>query len=577
MPLSVDGSSSKLLALPPEILDQIFSYIDRLPDLTAFALASRQCARHVIPRHTEYRIVRANMLRSKLWHHLAERPNLTRNIREVHMYDKYGHVFPDRYPTTLVPPVVNVREETPDAEAKRMLAMCSALWSMDVLTTFIWTAEIVTRRPPKDPRWEVAILDVISRKAATLRHLLLKGEFATANIREDPQSLRYPVWRITNLTSLHLSGANWFNQNNASHLECLLSRNPNLENLVIPMEFTRLAFCSLPRLKRFKLTLTSGAPILIDRIHIQFLAQHPTIEELEWYPIGNEMDLPSGILPNLKYLSTNAAFVEALYSDGISESSSTDAPEPQTDAHAPKRRAIECLNLPSLAPSTMQVLERTPHDRASLRKLVLYWLRYDDPIDRIPQLFPNITHLNFPSSVTNPNVNEQYIFTMDGWLKTLPQFQRLEVFRGTGIWETVRQGSLRALNAIESIARACPNLREIDDVKYDPEAARSMRIVISREWIYENGSENWRQEGFSAAGDAAGVVNENDGEIGGNADSSNSLIQTGLGTQGGDQIMGEDVAKSRTGSEAKKIERFSFTRKRPKQTSEFDIFLGTFD
>ena len=69
----------------------------------------------------------------------------------------------------------------------------------------------------------------------------------------------------------------------------------------------------------------------------------------------------------------------------------------------------------------------------------------------------------------------------DGWLKLLPQFRHLQVFRGTGIWETLRQsqGKLDYHEAMESIARACPKLRHLDYAAVDGE---QVRLLLCRRW-----------------------------------------------------------------------------------------------
>ena len=241
------------------------------------------------------------------------------------------------------------------------------------------------------------------------------------------------------------------------------------------MEFHRLANCRLPRLKRLKLTLTAGAPAHIDRIHVEFLSHHPTIQDLVWFPIGNDLALPPGFLPNLKRLSTDVSLAEALYS--------SDMPDPSV------RRTIECLNIRTIPPSLMHILEQTPHDdRASLRTLLIHALHRDDRLEQIPVLFPNIVHLRFPTSITGSRHYERYLFTMEGWLQLLPQFRHLQVFRGAGIWETLRQSTQGVTAAVvvdysqvmASIARACPKLRQMDHVKVDEERGEHMRLVVSR-------------------------------------------------------------------------------------------------
>lgn len=72
----------------------------------------------------------------------------------------------------------------------------------------------------------------------------------------------------------------------------------------------------------------------------------------------------------------------------------------------------------------------------------------------------------------------------DGWLKLLPQFRHLQVFRGTGIWETLRQsqGKVDYHEAMESIARACPKLRHLDYAAFDDERGEHVRLLLCRRW-----------------------------------------------------------------------------------------------
>lgn len=164
------------------------------------------------------------------------------------------------------------------------------------------------------------------------------------------------------------------------------------------MEFPRLANCRFPRLKRLKLTLTTGAPAHIDSIHVQFLSLHPTIQDLVWYPIGNDLTLPPAFLPNLKRLSTDVSFAQALYANN--------PPDPTS------RRSIECLNIRTIPPSLMDILEKTPHDRDSLRTLLVHALHHHDRLEQIPLLFPNIVHLRFPNSINGSRHRERFVFTM---------------------------------------------------------------------------------------------------------------------------------------------------------------------
>ncbi|TFK61262.1 hypothetical protein BDN72DRAFT_737787, partial [Pluteus cervinus] len=70
--------------LPVEITDQILPEIEHHRDLVNFACASQLCSQLAIPRHTEYRVLRLGTSNSAhIWAHLARRPDLARNIREI--------------------------------------------------------------------------------------------------------------------------------------------------------------------------------------------------------------------------------------------------------------------------------------------------------------------------------------------------------------------------------------------------------------------------------------------------------------------------------------------------------------
>lgn len=180
-----------LLRLPPEIIDSILGQIDRVDHLAAFARASKECASHATPRHTQYRIIHSAAPNYPVWAHLAMHATLARNVRQVFLLNK---LCPDRCPTTLVAPL-DFDEAAPDAEPKYMRALCRSLISMDLLTTFVWLTAPTSRYPFKDLRWEYLLFDILRRNHSHLRHLFLSGGFgaSTHDIIHDPQSTKYPV------------------------------------------------------------------------------------------------------------------------------------------------------------------------------------------------------------------------------------------------------------------------------------------------------------------------------------------------------------------------------------------------
>jgi hypothetical protein len=142
-------------------------------------------------------------------------------------------------------------------------------------------------------------------------------------------------------------------------------------------------------------------------------------------------------------------------------------------------------NYPSIPDGYPREHTTRPHDRASLRTLLVHALHHGDRLEQIPLLFPNIVHLRFPNSISGHSIASDsyspwcvaslslihatglmWLHIQDGWLKLLPQFRHLQVFRGTGIWEMLRQsqGKLDYHEAMESIAKACPKLRHLDYV-----------------------------------------------------------------------------------------------------------------
>ncbi|TFK64472.1 hypothetical protein BDN72DRAFT_739054, partial [Pluteus cervinus] len=70
--------------LAEDLIQQILPEIELHRDLVNFACTSRLCCQFVIPRHTEYRILRLGTTTSShVWAHLARRPDLACYIREV--------------------------------------------------------------------------------------------------------------------------------------------------------------------------------------------------------------------------------------------------------------------------------------------------------------------------------------------------------------------------------------------------------------------------------------------------------------------------------------------------------------
>lgn len=234
-----------IFSLPKELLDEIISVLDHHKDLVAFALASRTCAKAVIPHHTQYRVLRVRHPLPEMWAHLARRSDLARNIRELHIRDRLN-AMPDRYPINLIDNLHD-RSWNHAEESNRIRNICQAIGHMYRLRVFVWSWNITPHqvRPTSHPLHENAILTAVSQ-LPSLEALSLNGKFAlhALNFAQDPMSLTYPVsaisslpsrltdyqlWRVANLRHLSLTGDTWAKMGNSKHLCVLLSKSPNLE------------------------------------------------------------------------------------------------------------------------------------------------------------------------------------------------------------------------------------------------------------------------------------------------------------------------------------------------------------
>ncbi|KAL1696734.1 hypothetical protein GGG16DRAFT_85198 [Schizophyllum commune] len=477
------------LKLPLELMHEIVADVDAHADLMAIALTCRSFAHLIIPGHLEYRIIRVRHPLSSMWHHLAKRRDLARNIREVHFCDRNDYSDSDRWPKRLV-------EGTPTTdEVTRIKNICTALHHMEKLVVFTWTSMERHAGPTQCPLHEDAILQALCGKPS-LQRLAVIGNLGTHAVGTnlDPKSVVYPLWRVNNLTSIILSGDAFLKPANGPHVRAMLNRSSStLEHLECPLELQVLQDCKFTNLRRLKLRLLSGASVSIDRSRIQFLANNPSIEELAWIPLGC-IQMPPNILPNLRSVQTT---VEVLRSLCKSETP----------------RAFEVLEVLSLDAETLIGMENL--DRGTLKKLTLSWFDNMGQLERIAELFPNLTWLNLPRSGTAT--------TPDQWLSLLPRFRHLEVLRGQVLWESVgrtpardaahttgpqepsiqpypvtkpstpAESKARMHTLICQLAIACPHLEFLDHCVYYDKRRDWQRIAIMRK-LDEKGVLNVRYE-----------------------------------------------------------------------------------
>ncbi|EAU90193.1 hypothetical protein CC1G_05731 [Coprinopsis cinerea okayama7 len=324
-----------ILCLPQEILEEILASLDLHHDLLSLALTCRFMTAQIIPRHTDYRILSVRTLNPTVFAHLSRRADLARNIREVHIRERQNYTTADRIPKALVDSNVDCdpRLNGTYDERVKVANVVNALRHMWDLRAFTWScnfgdapssntpsghqqnAQVNARqarpRPTSEPLYENAILAEVVRKPS-LREFGISGTFGShvSGLPLD-NTFTYPVWHLSNLKRLCLSGDAWLKTSNALPLCIMLSRSPNLEYLEIPLEFKQIHALRFPQLKHVKLLLYSGATTSVDNSSARFLENNPTIEKLSWFPIGVPV-LKPGILPNLKHLKANMQVIKAL-------------------------------------------------------------------------------------------------------------------------------------------------------------------------------------------------------------------------------------------------------------------------
>ncbi|KIY62809.1 hypothetical protein CYLTODRAFT_458684 [Cylindrobasidium torrendii FP15055 ss-10] len=446
------GATSNLLKLPQEILDEILAEIDLHRHLVSFACVSKACTALVIPRHTEYRVLRIRHKLPAVWEHLARRADLARNIRQVHLCERHNQASSDRFPQTLLKGVE--RPYKPEEEDERVQNICKALGHMDKIQVFTWTTEniLTLQPPPLVPQHGAEIIAMLVDKAH-LKHVALGGD-GWYPYPGHPNAV-YSLWKLTDLTNLSLSGRVWTQSHLAPLLRLTLKSCPNLEALRIPMELTALSDIVLPHLKRVKIVMQSGAKPSIDRYWVSFLQRNKSIEDISWFPVQH---LPSGIssnaLPNLKRVHTNAEFLRALYASP---------------------RELESIDT-TLEPSALVSLKGF---KGSSVQSVRFGAVTIDPYYSLLDLAeacPNIRVLTTPDKES-----DMVALPLEMWLDIFSRLPQLHTFRGQALWASVK-GDMDAMHlAIMKCVQRCPLLKELDHSKYDYKRGAYNKIVIIRE------------------------------------------------------------------------------------------------
>jgi hypothetical protein len=269
-----------------------------------------------------------------------------------------------------------------------------------------------------------------------------------------------------------------------------------LQYLEVPLEFHHLAECKLPKLKKLKLVLQAGGVhVGIDRSRSLFLENHPSIEELDWSPVGIPQ-LAHDCLPNLKSLRSNRQLIMALNDPDIGSNAiglmtppSTPLtattpvpiePIPASDLPPPAIvRCIENLDIRSLDAQTL--LDLNFLDKQALRRLKLHTICDISTLHEIAATFLNIEWLSLPSIHLPSDAAHPLQVSKEEWLDILPRFSKLQVFRGLGLWKSVKNDRQGMHEIIMNLVQTCPHLITLDRINKHNEYDATSQIAIVRE------------------------------------------------------------------------------------------------
>ncbi|TFK58918.1 hypothetical protein BDN72DRAFT_966214 [Pluteus cervinus] len=459
--------------LPVEVIEHIISWIDGRRDLISFACTSQAWKAFVIPRHTEYRVLRITGCVDwiPIWDHLQRRPDLASNLRVLHFVYTDDVIYRGgiRVPKTLLGidgiPTSPPEGWNTEVAKERYEEIIGMIDGMDKLHTFAWEEGWDGEEfDEKDGK----LLELVVQKP-TLRNMLLMHEGgAVHTLLGLLENRKSSIWKMAKLGGLIVDYNRDLEDDEFHELISQdLNFGPWVQSLSSALTFLGTtptvfaAHCSnlcLPALTRLSVYRGTGHDTSINAKIETFLQTHPCIEELSWTPT-RQIILTANCLPSLRKLACSSELLSAL-----------EVATPESNGQRSSSRKIEELGIRWEPCSSATVL--TVKDVISLRcldnlyvkRLRLERLAADSigELDLLPQAFPNVWHVFLPWQFEIKKARVP--LSQSGWAQLLSRFPNLEVFLTTvlvNIEDSQEETISHTEEVVQRFARCCPKLRQI--------------------------------------------------------------------------------------------------------------------
>ncbi|KAF5350400.1 hypothetical protein D9758_012480 [Tetrapyrgos nigripes] len=245
---------------PTEILDHIVSNIDSKHDLLNLALTCQRLHSVVIPRHFDYRVVRAKVSSISVWNHLIVNRSLAKNVRCLEILDERTSAAKE------VVPIITSSDtdlESTDDELvmheKQEKYVVMALERMTALVEFKWSCNhsplSIGDMWATLLKYQPALREVVIQDNLVFSALAVAAEVEESgeSVSEEEQAVTTVLPALKNVvlsSTKHSYGAS--KHPSLSRARGMLNNCPNLESLTISY--------SPPRARNALAASTTGFP-----------------------------------------------------------------------------------------------------------------------------------------------------------------------------------------------------------------------------------------------------------------------------------------------------------------------------